>query len=201
MAEAKERSETASFEDVLKEIDVSAEELSRASDALRIKVRTLCGFVEYITDRSDKPVKANELVAKLRKEGWQVIETDKNVVRGVGIIVKRLKRAGVEFCSSKNLDSETVDYGRYTIWTLNLCFGKLHGDWQFYCRSWNADDEETTDISLENAKREYLPKILEQLPTFLQEYAMHLKKTKVELDNDCKKAGELGKQFVDDAKA
>ena len=197
MVEAKknEVTEVASFEKVLKEIDSSAESLNKSSDFLRTKIRALCGFVEKRYDPEKHPGAAKEMAEKLTKEGWHVVSDNKSVI-GTGALVDRLKATGIEYCSAEPFYVESYEHYNYEI---RLCFGKVYGNWQFYCSGGTDFDEFPTAMTLEDVGRKHLQAVIKGLPGFLTEYSNHLKSTKVEMETNCKQLDTLAKNLAEGA--
>lgn len=190
--------ETAVFENVLKEIDTSAEELNQVTDAIRLKVKVLCGRVERKFDtKKDNSAEMNAFRKQLEKEGMKVRAAPDGTVIGEGTLVSRLKKTGIEYTMKKSFHREYDDEGHYST-RYSLGFGKVEGEWQFYC-DWDNDydpEEINGKQTLDSVKRDFLPKILLMLPEFLKEYSEKLKVVKADMEKDFLPAAEISSRIA-----
>jgi hypothetical protein len=177
------------LKDVFSDIERNGLEIAKASDLLRTKLRLLCGAV-YKSFKTSAEAKAFISSAHAWREIF--LESD-TLVRCEGTLVHFLKKAGVEFVSSRPFFEE-VHEPKVSFF---LSFGKFNGLWQFYVSSYSefGDDD---GFGIDNVSRDLLPSIVQDLPRFINEFSKYVEGKKKEYLTFSKYADTLDQQFAFD---
>jgi len=191
---------TANFGKLLNEIEASGKDVRQVTEKIRLTVKTLCGRQsQRVKDASE----AAQVMRDLKSAGWQRVryrEKD-GIVEAEGVLVYPLKQSGVGYCLTKKRLLEEEDEG-HSHHYMRLCFGKMEGEWQFYALDyWDRDyepygEESGSSLTIDSVKKDHLSYIMEDIPAFLEEYAIYLKEKRKDMEAQHEKNQEIARTII-----